>query len=168
MEDLRLAREDLRERRLGDAGDALERVAHLRLLLLELRLVCEILEAAAAAGREMRARRIDALRPGAEDLGRERFRMAALHLRHARAHAIAGKTTADEDDVAVQPCNAVAAVRERLDVELELFVSRHRRGHSGHPSRAPTEHDPGPGPRAKPSRTRHSARIHAPDPVSFS
>ena len=62
MEDLRLAREDRLERRLGDPGQALERVANLLLLLGELRLVGEILEAAPAARRVVRAWSVDAPR----------------------------------------------------------------------------------------------------------
>ena len=131
VEDLGLARDDLLERRLGDARDALERVAHLRLLLRELRAVLEILEAAAAALGEVRARRLDALRPRPHDLGGERLCVRALHLRHARAHAIARQAAAHEDDEPVEARDAVAAVRERLDVELELLILRHRRGHRG-------------------------------------
>src|SRR5262249_56447975 len=55
VEDLRLARHDRLERRLWDTRQPLQRVAHLELLLLELRLVCKILEATAAAGGEARA-----------------------------------------------------------------------------------------------------------------
>src|SRR5437773_3777723 len=61
VEDLRLAGENLLEWRLRDPGEALQGVAYLRLLLRELRLVAEILEAAPAARGEMRARRVDAL-----------------------------------------------------------------------------------------------------------
>jgi hypothetical protein len=63
VEDLGLAGDDLLERRLGDAREPLQRVAHLELLLLELRLVREILEAAAAACGEVSARRLDSLGP---------------------------------------------------------------------------------------------------------
>ena len=48
----------------------------------------------------------------AQDLGRQSLRVPALHLRHARADRVAGETPADEDDEPVQPCDAVAAVRE--------------------------------------------------------
>ena len=128
-EDVGLARDDRLERRLSDARDPLQRVAHLRVLLLDLRLVREILEAAAAAGREVLARRLDAERACGEHVGRERLGEAALHLRHARADAVARQAAAHEDDEAVQPRDAVAAEGERLDVELELFVHLHRRGH---------------------------------------
>ena len=121
MEDLRLARKDRLERRLGDAGQPLQRVAHLELLLRELRLVGEVLEAAAAAGGEVRARRVDALRPRPEHLGRERLGVAALDLRHPRADAVARQPPPHEDDEAVEPRDAVAAERERVDVELELL-----------------------------------------------
>ena len=57
--ELRLGREDLLERRVGDAAEADERVAHLLVLRRDLRLVGEILEAAAAARREVGARRVD-------------------------------------------------------------------------------------------------------------
>ena len=55
--------------------------------------------------------------------------MVALHLRHAGAHAVAGKAAAHEDDVAVQPRDAVAAVRERLDIELDDVVTLDGSGH---------------------------------------
>ena len=122
MEDLRLARDDRLERRLGDAAEPLQRVAHLRLLRLDLRLVGEILEAAAAAGGEVGARRLDPVRRRLEHVDGERLGVAALHLRHARADAVARQPAADEDDEAVQARDAVAAVGERLDVELELLV----------------------------------------------
>ena len=66
----RLGRDDLLERRLLDPAEAAQRVLDLALLLLELRLVREILEAAAAAGGVVRARRLDALR--ARTRGRRR------------------------------------------------------------------------------------------------
>ena len=129
VEDLRLARDDLLERRLGDLREPLERVPHLRVLLRELRRILEILEAAAAALREVRARRLDARGAGPHDLGRERLRVRPLHLRDARADAVARQAVPDEDDEAVQPRDAVAAVRERLDVELELLILVYRRSH---------------------------------------
>ena len=75
-EDVGLAGNDRLERRLGDAGDPLQRVAHLRVLLLDLRVVREILEAAAAARRVVLARRLDPERPGGDDLGGKRLREA--------------------------------------------------------------------------------------------
>ena len=130
MED-RLGGDDLLERRLRDPADAHERVANLVGLRLELRLVPEILETAAAAGRVVLARRVDTQRARIEDLDRERLRMPPLHLRHAGPNAVAGKPAADEDDEAVQPRDAVAAEGERLDGELQLLVTRDRRGHVG-------------------------------------
>src|SRR5215208_8046313 len=55
--------------------------------------------------------------------------MAAFHLGHPRPDAIARQPTPHEHDVAVQPRDAVAAVGERLDVELELLISLDGRGH---------------------------------------
>ena len=99
------------------------------MLLLELRVVREILEAAAAAGGEVHAGRLDALRPRPEHLGRERLGMVALDLGDARPNTVARQPAPHEDDEAVKPRDPVAAVRERIDVELELLPLRHRRGH---------------------------------------
>jgi len=129
VEDLRLAREDRLERRLGDAGEPLQGVANLHLLLRELRLVGEILEPAAAAGGEVGARRVHPLGPRLQHLGRERLGVVALDLRDARPDAIARQAAAHEDDEAVEPRDTVATERERLDVELELVALGDGRGH---------------------------------------
>ena len=129
VEDRGFARDDLLERRLSDARDALKRIAHLRLLLRELRAVLEILEAATTARREMLTWSLDALRPRPHDLHGERLSVRALDFRHARANTIAGQSAAHEDDEPVETCDAVAAVRERLDVELEFLILCYRRGH---------------------------------------
>ena len=81
----------------------------------DLGLVGEILEATAAAGRIVGAGRLDPLAARLEHLGRQSLREAALHLRHAGPHEIAGQPSADEDDEAVQTRDAVAAERERVD-----------------------------------------------------
>ena len=77
----------------------------------------------------MRTRRLDALRTRGQHVGRERLRVRPLHLRDASANPVAGQAAPDEDDEAVQARDAVAAVRERLDVELELLVLGDGRGH---------------------------------------
>ena len=82
-------RDDLLERRVGEAGQPLQRVGHPLLLRRELRRVGEILEPAAAAGREVRARRDDPLGPRRQDVGDDRLGVAALHLRDAGAHRVA-------------------------------------------------------------------------------
>src|SRR5262245_35814883 len=126
-----VGRQDRLERRLGDAADAAQSIGDLGRLRLDLRLVREVLEAAAPAGRIVGARRIDALGPRLQHLGRERLGVAALHLRHARAHGVARQAAPHEDDEAVQPRDAVPAVRERVDRELELLVPRDGCGHVG-------------------------------------
>jgi hypothetical protein len=90
VEDLGSHGQDPLERRLGDPREPLAARRAPELLLLELRGVGEILEAAAATGGEMRARRLDPLGPRPEDLGRERLRVAALDLRDPRPDAVAG------------------------------------------------------------------------------
>src|SRR5439155_18449784 len=72
MEDLR-GREDLLERRLGEPADAAECVPHLTVLRLDLRLVGEILEPAAAASRVVLAGSFNAQRPRMQHLGDERL-----------------------------------------------------------------------------------------------
>jgi hypothetical protein len=73
------------------------------------------------------ARRLDALGAGLDDLDGERLGMAPLDLRHTRANGVAGEATPHEDDIAVEPRDAVPTVREGVDPELELLVLRHRR-----------------------------------------
>jgi hypothetical protein len=124
----RLGREQRLKRGLGDPAQADERLPHLRLLRGDLGLVGEILEAAAAAGGIVRAGRVDPLRARADEVDRERLRVVPLDLRDARADGVPGQAAAHEDDEAVEPSDAVAAVRQRIDGELELlaFVDRSR------------------------------------------
>ena len=77
----------------------------------------------------MRARRLDPLRAGLEHVDRERLGVAALDLRHARADAVARQPAPDEDDESVQPRDAVPAVGERVDLELDLLVHPDGNGH---------------------------------------
>ena len=130
VEDL-LRREDRLERRLREPADAAQRVGDLRLLRLDLRLVGEILEAAAAAGRVVRARRVDAQRRRARGpRWRAPRRGGAAPSSRARGPC-PRKPAPDEHDEAVQARDAVPAVRERVDRELELLVLRDGRGHEG-------------------------------------
>jgi hypothetical protein len=123
-------REDRLERRLGDPPDPPQRVTDLRLFRRDLGLVAEILEAAAPAPRVVvLARRVDALGAGHQHLRRGCLGEPALHLRHLGANGVPGQPAADEDDEAVQPGHAVAAVGERVDRELEVVSSGHRSGH---------------------------------------
>src|SRR5439155_13608768 len=64
-----------------------------------------------------------------EHLEGERLGVVSLHLRHACADRVAGKAAPDEDDEALEPRDAVAAVRERLDLELELLILLDGGGH---------------------------------------
>jgi hypothetical protein len=71
-----------------------------------------------------------------EDLGGDRLGVIPLDLRHTRADDVAGQAAAHEDDEAVQPTDAVAAVGKGLDPDLELLVLRDRRGHAGQRNQA--------------------------------
>ena len=122
-------RDDRLERRLGQPADPPERLAHLLLLGRDLRLVGEILETAAAAGGIVDAGRLDPLRPLPDDLDRQRLGVVPLHVRHTRAHRVPGQSAADEDDEPVQAGDAVPAVGERVDLELELLIFAHGGGH---------------------------------------
>src|SRR5256885_16302494 len=68
--------------------------------------------------------------PGPELLGGARLCVTAVDIRAPRPGSVAGEPASHEDDEAVEPRDAVAAVRERLDVELELLSLCHRRGHA--------------------------------------
>ena len=70
----------------------------------------------------MVARRLDAVGAGLHDVHRQRLRMAAPHLRHPSAHDVPRQAAPNEEDVAVEPPHAVAAVRERVDLHLDLVT----------------------------------------------
>ena len=78
----------------------------------------------------MVAWRLDAQRARLQDFGDERLRVAPLHLRNARANRVTGQAASHEDDESVQARDAVSAVGEPVDRELELLVSGNRSGHS--------------------------------------
>ena len=120
---------DRLERRLRDPADPPERVVHLLVLRGGLGLVRQVLEATAAARRVVGAGRLHARGARLDDLRGERLGVIALHLRDPRANRVARKPPAHEDDEAVQPRDAVAAVGERLDPKLELLVDLDGRGH---------------------------------------
>ena len=107
---------------VAEPADALQRVADLRLLVLELALVGEVLPAAAAAVAEVRARRLDVIRPERERLDADRLAVPLLDLDDARADAIAGQPAGDEDDDAIVPRDAAPTEGERVDRELELVT----------------------------------------------
>ena len=134
VEDL-LGRKQRLERRLRNPADPPQRLAHLVRLGRGLHLVAQVLKAAAAARGEVVAGRLDAVGARLDDLERGRLRVAPLHLRHAREHGVAGQPAAHEDDEPVQPRDAVAAVGERVDAELELLPLGDGNGHGDEPSR---------------------------------
>ena len=95
--------------------------------MLELRGVVEVLPGAPAADAEVRARRLDAARARLEQLDGARLGVAALVLRDARPHAVAGQRAGDEHHQLAVPGDAPPAVGEAVDGELEL-LARGRRG----------------------------------------
>src|SRR4029077_14528487 len=97
MEDL-VRRQEFLERRLRESSDPAERIGDLIVLRLCLRLVGEILEAAAAAGPKVMARRSAAQRAGLQAFGDERLCVAPLHLRNACANRVAGQAASHKDD----------------------------------------------------------------------
>ena len=78
----------------------------------------------------MLAGRVDALGAGLEDVDGEGLRVAPLDLRDARANGVARQPAADEDHEPVQPRDAVAAVGERVDPELDLIVDADGSSHA--------------------------------------
>ena len=69
----------------------------------------------------MAARRLDPVRARLEDIASRCLGETSLDLGDAGADTIAGQPAADEDDEAVVTRDAVAAVGERVDAELELL-----------------------------------------------
>jgi len=129
MEDL-FGRQDLLERRVREPADAVKSVSNLSMLCLDLRLVREILEPAAATGGIVLAGSLDPQRAGLQHLGDERLGVASLHFRHARPDGVAGKPASHEDDEAVQAGDTVTAERKAVDRKLELLISADGRGHA--------------------------------------
>ena len=106
-----------------------KRVADLCLLVLELARVVEVLPATAAAHAEVRAGRLDVVRPERERLGSHGLAVTLLDLDDPRAHAIAGQAPGDEHDHPVVPRHAAPAEGERVDRELELVADAERGSH---------------------------------------
>ena len=94
------------------------------------RLVGVVLEAAAATGAEVRAGRLDAVGLGSSISSAVASAKPRFTFVDPRADEIAGKRAADEDDEAVVPGDAVAAVGERVDLELELLTFGRCSGHA--------------------------------------
>ena len=124
-------RDDRLERRLRQSGDALQRVQHLLLLVLELPLVAQVLPAAAAAGAEVRAGRLDPVGPAREPFVGDRLAVPALDALDTRHHAIAGQRAVDEHHDAIMACDTAPTRCERVDGELELLSDPKRRSHAG-------------------------------------
>ena len=125
----RASGDDRLERRVDEAADPHERVAHLVVLGRDLALVGEVLEAAAAARPEVSAGRFDPSRTGLQERRARRLGEAALHLGDAGAHEVARQPAAHEHDEAVEPPDAVPAVREGVDADLDLLPLADRCGH---------------------------------------
>jgi hypothetical protein len=104
-------------------ADALERVPHLRGLVAQLRLVVEVLPAAATAGAEIRARGLDAVGAALQHLHGHCVAVPPLHLGDARAHPVARQGPIDEQHEVVEACNAASPEGERAHGELDLATS---------------------------------------------
>ena len=89
----------------------------------QLRLVVEVLPAAAAARAEVRAGGLDPVGALLQGLDRDRVAVASLDLRDASAHAVAGQGPVDEQDEVVEPRDAAPAEGQRADDELDLAAS---------------------------------------------
>jgi hypothetical protein len=118
---LRDGRDDLAQLEAVEMADPAQRLIDLLLLDLELALVREHLPGDAG----VRGERLDPLGARLEHLEGARVRVAALALVHDGAHAIAGNRAGDEHDVAAvaDSRDALAAERQRFDLQLELVAS---------------------------------------------
>ena len=109
-------RDDVVEHVALEVPDPRQRVADLLVLDGELALVGQHLPGRAG----MVGARCDPLGARLEHLERARLGVGALALRDDGAHAVAGHGAGDEDDVTLHARDAVAAVGERVDGEVEL------------------------------------------------
>ena len=100
-------------------ADPAQRVFDLGALDLELAFVGQHLP----GGTGVISLRRDALGAGLDDLDRARLGVRALGLPDQRADAVAGHGARDEHDVTVEASNAGAAVRQRVDGQLELVTA---------------------------------------------
>src|SRR5205823_2860486 len=109
-------------------AEPLETIAHLLFLERELGRIRQVLQAAAAAAAEVRARRLDALgrwdQHGVDDRAAE----ARAALEHPHPQTVTRQPAPDEDDVAVRPAHPFAAERQVVDDELQQ-VAALRLGH---------------------------------------
>ena len=133
--------DDRLDRDVAQLADPLERLAHLARLDLELALVRQHLPGSAG----MVGGRRDAVRRRLEHLDSAGLGVRALGLADDGTHAVARHRARDEDDVAVEPRDAVPAVGERVDGQLELVAARGAGpGGRGHPDQDDTAgSDPG-------------------------
>ena len=104
---------------VGEVCDALQRVDNLLLLVLELGGVLQRLPLAPTALPCVAAARSHPARGGGEELERLGLRVRRAALDDACQHAVAGHGAADEDDELIQARDALPAVGERGDVELD-------------------------------------------------
>jgi hypothetical protein len=120
--------DDLRQLIAVEPPDPPQRLVDLGALDLELALVGENLPGHAGVVRH----RGEPLGARIEHLEGACVGIAALALVHDRPHAVARDGARDEHDVPAvsQPRDALAAIRERVDLELELIpaVGPHRQG----------------------------------------
>ena len=107
------------ELELAEAADALEAIAHLLLLEGELGRVRDVLEPAAATAAEIGAGRLDPV--GRRRLERfdDRAAEPGARLHHSDPHPVAWDGAADEEDVALDPADPLAAESEVVDRQIE-------------------------------------------------
>ena len=104
-----------------DLADALEILRQHMLFGGDLRLGRKMLQAAAAAGAEMRTARFDPLRRADDDLFRLRLVVVAVALHAAETHAFARQGAADENGLAFDAGNAAAVVGKVGDVDFDAL-----------------------------------------------
>ena len=111
-----------------EVADALQRLDDLLLLELELGVVGEGLPLAAAAVLSVLAHGRDAAWRSAEELDDPRLSVTLLAPRDLGAYAVAGHGPAHEDDELVEARDALPAVGEGGDVELDDVSGARRHG----------------------------------------
>src|SRR5690606_21144489 len=106
------------------SGFVMQAVVQRRFLETQLRLRCQVLQAATTALREMWARWSHAFGGCGEHLQGLGFGIAAALTGELRLHAFTGECAFDEDDAAIEVRDATPFVTETVDIETERLGGR--------------------------------------------
>ena len=118
-----LVRDDRTERHVLDTAEMPQALGDDGLLRAQLGRVIEMLPQTSPAGAEVRAPRCDAVGRRLDDADRLGFGERLLHIDQPGAPQVAGRSIGREDDEAVNPSDAAAAVAHAVDAHVHFVAS---------------------------------------------